>query len=64
MLNIVFNEELSKDSEWHFMPVLMTSLEETSIPNAKIGNYFKPSIKEEPVLTATLHGHLLRGTKP
>lgn len=44
MLNIAFNDDLDTENEWHFMPVKLTT-NETSIPNAKIENYFKPSIK-------------------
>ncbi len=59
MLNIAINENLPQNNEWHFIPAAFVSPQETFIPNAKVSNYFTPSIKEGPKLTASLHGHLL-----
>jgi hypothetical protein len=44
MLNLQFNDNLIEGSEWHFMPIRITT-GETTIPDAKVSNYFKPSIK-------------------
>lgn len=44
MLNIERNEELAAKSEWHAVPASLTHPE--PIENAKISNYFKPTISK------------------
>lgn len=46
MLNLVFNDDLDKDVEWNFIPAVFVSADCTSIPNAKVVNYFKTGIRE------------------
>ena len=44
------------------MPVKLNN-SETSVTNAHINQYFKSGIKEDPHLTASFQGHLLKGVK-
>ena len=59
-LKIEVNEDLVADAHWHTVPGLLTT---TPIENAEVGSYFRSSIQEnEGQPTATLQGHLLKGT--
>lgn len=61
MLKIEKNENIQQNSEWHAVPAtLMTS---QPIENAKIKNYFRPTINKDNGLTASIHGNLLIGTR-
>ena len=62
MLNIAFNEDIDQDNEWHFMPVKLNH-SQNSVSEAKVSQYFKPSIKEDPYLSASFQGHLLKGVR-
>lgn len=44
------------------MPIKITTAE-THLANAKVSNYFKPTISNDPTPKAVFQGHLLQGTK-
>lgn len=60
MLKIEKNENIGEHSEWHAVPATLMTPE--PIENAKIKNYFRPTISQENGLSASIQGHLLRGT--